>query len=148
MLNSFVQDSESMLAIERYVMAAICDAREVYDAPAWRAWAEHWIAGRDRSFASARKAHRMAREERQRELAGLLEGAQSTSETRDDRAETPAELAAWAAGLALVTAPVAPDLTAPVRRIFFSLRTWLEGFFTAGRPSLAPQVGCSLAALP
>ena len=25
--------------------------------------------------------------------------------------ETPAELAAWAAGLALVTAPVAPDLT-------------------------------------
>ena len=51
---------ETHEAIGRYVIAAIVDAREVYTDPKWLAWADHWIAGRDRSFASARKAQRRA----------------------------------------------------------------------------------------
>ena len=65
------KNRETHDAIERYVIAAIVDAREVYTDPKWLAWADHWIAGRDRSFASARSAHRMARQACDRESVAM-----------------------------------------------------------------------------
>ena len=136
---------ETHASIERYVMAAIVDAREVYTDQKWLTWADHWIAGRDRSFASARIAHRMARQACDRELAALANCTQDglkNDETADGSMETPAEMAAWAAGLALVTAPVAPDLMAGIRRMEFALRSRLSRVRTPEgirslRPSLA-----------
>jgi hypothetical protein len=128
MLNHATETRETHEAIERYVIAAIIEAREVYSEQRWIVWADHWIAGRDRSFASARTAHRMARQACDRELAAMADCARGYAETgeMDVRpSETPAELAAWAAGLALVTASVAPDLTAGIRRMRFALRTGL-----------------------
>jgi len=129
MLSDATETCETHAAIERYVMAAIIDAREVYADPKWLAWADHWIGGRDRSFASARTAHRMARQACDRESAERVTCAEDyldSVETDFYPIETPAELAAWAAGLALVTAPVAPDLTAGIRRMEFALRTRLS----------------------
>jgi hypothetical protein len=128
MLSHATENRETHDAIERYVIAAIVDAREVYTDQKWLTWADHWIAGRDRSFASARIAHRMARQACDRELAEKANCAHDCAEngeTEDGPIETPAEMAAWAAGLALVTAPVAPDLTAGIRRMEFALRTRL-----------------------
>ncbi|MGZ6175685.1 MAG: hypothetical protein ACXWNB_07610, partial [Candidatus Binataceae bacterium] len=125
MLSHATKNRETHDAIERYVMAAIVDAREVYTDPKWLTWADHWIDGRDRSFASARSAHRMARQACDRESVELAAEAQDSPEGVDTEfslLETGAEMAAWAAGLALVTAPVAPDLTAGIRRIEFALR--------------------------
>ena len=119
MLSHATKNRETHDAIERYVMAAIVDAREVYTDPKWLTWADHWINGRDRSFASARSAHRMARQACDRESVELAAEAQDSPEGVDTEfslLETGAEMAAWAAGLALVTAPVAPDLTAGIRR--------------------------------
>jgi len=125
MLSHTIKNRETHDAIERYVMAAIVDAREVYTEPKWLTWADHWINGRDRSFASARSAHRMARQACDRESVALAAEATDSPESMDSEfslLETGAEMAAWAAGLALVTAPVAPDLTAGIRRIEFALR--------------------------
>jgi hypothetical protein len=72
---------ETHASIERYVMAAIVDAREVYTDKKWLAWADHWIAGRDRSFASARIAHRMARQVSDRESTEIAKRAQDSAET-------------------------------------------------------------------
>ena len=141
--------TETRDSIERYVIAAIVDAREVYTDQKWLVWADHWIAGRDRSFASARTAHRIARQACDRELAAIADCAldcAESGETDVGPSETPAELAAWAAGLALVTAPVAPDLIAGIRRMQLALRTGLASMRTAQnvrsdarstRPSLA-----------
>jgi hypothetical protein len=145
MLNHATKNRETHDAIERYVMAAIVDAREVYTDPKWLTWADHWINGRDRSFASARSAHRMARQACDRESVELAAEAQDSPEGVDTEfslLETGAEMAAWAAGLALVTAPVAPDLTAGIRRIEFALRKRLAATRVAEgarstRPSLA-----------
>ncbi|MGH7914138.1 MAG: hypothetical protein ACREPW_05750, partial [Candidatus Binataceae bacterium] len=109
-MSSNVTDTcETHAAIERYVMAAISDAREVYTDENWRTWADHWMAGRDRSFASARSAHRMARQACERELAEMnncVQNGLDDGEAQGGPMETAAEMAAWAAGLALVTAPV------------------------------------------
>ncbi|MGZ6185684.1 MAG: hypothetical protein ACXWNN_07290 [Candidatus Binataceae bacterium] len=145
MLSHATKNRETHDAIERYVMAAIVDAREVYTDPNWLTWADHWINGRDRSFASARSAHRMARQACDRESVELAAEAQDSPEGVDTEfslLETGAEMAAWAAGLALVTAPVAPDLTAGIRRIEFALRKRLAATRVAEgarstRPSLA-----------
>jgi hypothetical protein len=117
---------ETHASIERYVMAAIVDAREVYTDKRWLVWADHWIAGRDRSFASARIAHRMARQVSDRESIEIAKRAQDSAESGETEfgpVETPAAMAAWAAGLALVTAPVTPDLMAGIRRMEFALRS-------------------------
>jgi hypothetical protein len=157
MLSHAIENRETHDAIEHYVMAAIVDAREVYNDEKWLTWADHWIAGRDRSFASARTAHRMARQACDRESAKIADRSHDCLQSGDEEfgpAETPVEMAAWAAGLALVTAPVAPDLAAAIRRIEFSLRSRLARLRTAqhvrwdarpearsvarsGRPSLA-----------
>ena len=149
MLSYATENRETHDAIERYVIAAIIDAREVYTDQKWLVWANHWIAGRDRSFASARTAHRTARQACDRESAEMADCARDCLESGEADFgpwETPAELAAWAAGLALVMAPVAPDLTAGIRRMEFALRTRLASMRTAQnvrldarstRPSLA-----------
>ena len=145
MLCNAIENSETHAEIERYVMAAIVDAREVYTDPKWLTWADHWIAGRDRSFASARIAHRMARWACDREMAEIANCARDGLESGEPKAgpaATAVEMAAWAAGLALVTAPVAPDLTAGIRRMEFALRSRLSRIRTAEgassqRPSLA-----------
>ncbi len=147
MLSHATDNRETHDAIERYVMAAIVDAREVYIDPKWLAWADHWIAGRDRSFASARKAHRRALEACDREQA-KAGGARRSGSDRIDPAptETPAEMAAWAAGLALVATPMAINLTAGIRRMRFALQTRLASIrktqsvrsdVRSTRPSLA-----------
>ena len=126
MLSHATNNRETHDAIERYVIAAIVDAREVYTDLKWLAWADHWIAGRDRSFASARRAHRMALRPviaNLRRWPIVRAGCPESSETDIGRSETPAELAAWAAGLALVATPMALDLTAGIRRMGFALRT-------------------------
>jgi hypothetical protein len=135
---------ETHAAIERYVMAAIVDAGEVYTDQKWLTWADHWIAGRDRSFASARIAHRMARQACDRELVEMTNGARDGlegGETEVGFTETAAAMAAWAAGLALVTAPVAPDLMAGIRRMEFALRSRLSrGRTPEGVRSLRPSL--------
>lgn len=142
---------ETHAAIERYVMAAIVDAREVYTDQKWLIWADHWITGRDRSFASARIAHRMARQACDCELVDVANCAQDGPESGDTEfgpVETPAALAAWAAGLALVTAPVAPDLMAGIRRMEFALRSRLSrGRTPEGVRSLRPSLAGRAVAL-
>jgi hypothetical protein len=127
MLSNTTETCVTQAAIESYVMAAIVIAREVYTDQNWLVWADHWMAGRDRSFASARMAHRMARQARDRELAESAANCQraglDSKATETGPTETPAEMAAWAAGLALVTAPVAPDPSAGFRRLRFALRS-------------------------
>jgi len=145
MLTVATQNRETHKAIERYVMAAIIDAREVYTDKKWLAWAENWIAGRDRSFASAVKAHQIALQACEREsleAAARRAGAEERAEAEFYAHETPAELAAWAAGLAVVRAPITPDLMAGIRRIEFAVRTRLAclrpaGQTSAARPALA-----------
>jgi len=44
MLSHATENRETHDAIERYVIAAIIDAREVYTDQKWLAWADHWIA--------------------------------------------------------------------------------------------------------
>jgi hypothetical protein len=124
---------ETHEAIGRYVIAAIVDAREVYTDPKWLAWADHWIAGRDRSFASARKAHRRALQACDRESAKAGRARRCPESDEKDLAptETPAELAAWAAGLALVATPMAINLTAGIRRMRFVLRARLTSMRAA-----------------
>jgi hypothetical protein len=136
---------ENRATIECYVMAAIVNAREVYTDQKWLTWADHWIAGRDRSFVSAKTAHRMARQACDRESVEMIDCQQDGSENQEALAgstETAAEMAAWAAGLALVTASVAPDLTAPFRRLAFALRSSFRSLRSMEsarslRPSLA-----------
>ncbi len=119
---SIVTDiGDTKLAIERYVMAAIVDARTACIDREWLCWADGWISGRDRSFASALVAHRLAREAFTRESASRPQ----SSET--DMPDTPTERALWAAGLALVTAPVGPDPGAAIRRIVFAAWSRLSG---------------------
>jgi len=149
MLSQAAQNRETHHAIERYVISAIVDAREVYAEQKWLAWADHWIAGRDRSFASARRAHRRALQACDRESAEMADCARGRPESSDSDmgpSETPAELAAWAAGLALVATPMSLDLTAGIRRMGFALRTRFGSVRTAQnvrsdarstRPSLA-----------
>ncbi|HVB79278.1 MAG TPA: hypothetical protein VNE82_04925 [Candidatus Binataceae bacterium] len=142
MLCTATDTCETHTAIERYVMAAIVDAREVYADRNWLTWADHWMAGRDRSFASARSAHRMARQVCDRESAEMTRSGLENDDLEAGSMETPAEMAAWAAGLALVTAPVAPDLMAGIRRMEFALRSRLSRIRTtegamSQRPSLA-----------
>lgn len=130
MLSNTTETCVTQVAIESYVPAAIVIAREVYTDRNWLEWADHWMAGRDRSFASARIAHRMARQACDRELVESAADSQraglDSEATETDPTETPAEMAAWAAGLALVTAPVAPDPSAGFRRLRFALRARLS----------------------
>lgn len=99
-------------AVENFITAAIISAREGYRDSRWLFWAENWMNGRDRSYESAQLAHRQARSVYLRELSESAAGVdcqQKPIETLSD--ETAAERAAWAASLALITAPMAPDLT-------------------------------------
>jgi hypothetical protein len=126
MLSRTTDTRETRATIESYVMEAIVHAREVYTDQKWLSWADHWIAGRDRSFASAKTAHRMARQACDRESVETADSDQDGSENQEALpgfTETAAEMAAWAAGLALVTASVAPDPTATFRRLKFALRS-------------------------
>lgn len=116
-------------------MAAIFNAREVATDPKWLTWADHWIACRDRSFESAFAAHQQAHEAREHELASGVAASD----------ETAAELALWAAGLALVTAPVAPNITGACLRFEAALREKLPKLPAAclmvlARLSLSPAV--------
>jgi hypothetical protein len=100
--------------VEKYVIAAIVSAREGYHGPEWLFWADNWINGRDRSYESARLAHRGARKACADGSANLAEEGQTGGDSEIIESfcdERPAERAAWAAGLALVTAPMGPDLT-------------------------------------
>lgn len=130
MLRKATDICESRAATERYVMSAILEAREVYTDQNWLAWADHWIAGRDRSFASAMAAYRIVREACDRELLEMGNGRRDHGFDGDDRvfgpAETPAETAAWASGLALVMAPMSLNPAAGIRRIEFALRSRLS----------------------
>lgn len=118
-------------AVENFITAAIISAREGYSDPRWRFWADNWINGRDRSYESAQLAHRRARTEH---LQGVAKSADNTGsgtaqsekpiETLSD--ETPAERAAWAAGLALITASMAPDLTGFFLRFEASVKDRLD----------------------
>jgi hypothetical protein len=145
MLTIATENCKTREAIERYVMAAIIDAREVYSDKKWLAWADNWIAGRDRSFASARKAHQIALQACDRdslEAAARIADGDENREAEFCALETPAELAAWAAGLAVVRAPIVPDLMAGIRRIEFALRKRLANLRPASdakatRPALA-----------
>jgi hypothetical protein len=119
MISDYVHSSANDAAIARMVQAAIFEAREVYEDRNWKDWADRWIDGRDRSFASARIAHDQAREARRREISDGsaredLSGVWGTS------MDSPAESAAWAAGLALVTASIAPDPKAAIMRVLES----------------------------
>lgn len=140
MLTITTENRETKNAIERYVMAAIVDASEVYTDRKWLAWAENWVVGRDRSFASATKAHQIARQACEREsseAAARRADADESAEAEFCAHETPAELAAWAAGLAVVRAPIALDLMAGFRRIEFAVRTRLASLRPAGQASAA-----------
>ena len=46
--------------VQRIAFGILC-AREVYDDPSWRGWAEKWLDGRDRSAKSAAEEMRAAR---------------------------------------------------------------------------------------
>jgi hypothetical protein len=97
-------------AVENYVTSAIIGARETYQEPKWAFWADNWINGRDRSYESAELARRSASEACERLMSGdslIAEGVDL--ELISD--ELPAERAARAAGLALVAAPMGPDIT-------------------------------------
>jgi hypothetical protein len=136
MLSHATENRDTHKAIERYVTAAIVDAREVYTDQKWLAWADHWIAGRDRSFASARRAHRRALQACDREstaMAGCARRCPVSDGMDFAPVETPAEMAAWAAGLALVATPMAINLTAGIRRMRFALQTRLASMRTAQR---------------
>jgi len=103
-------------AVENFITSAIISAREVYRDSRWLFWADNWMSGRDRSYESAQLAHRQARLANLRELAESANEACGGVNRRGKRIEalsdeTAAERAAWAASLALVTAPMAPDLT-------------------------------------
>jgi hypothetical protein len=145
MLCKTTDTCESHAEIQQYVMAAIVEACEVYTEQKWLTWADHWIAGRDRSFASAMATYRIVRQVCDRELAEMAGGARdgaADDETDFGPAETPAEIAAWAAGLALVMAPMSLNPAAGIRRIEFALRSRLSRIGTAKdaqtrRPSLA-----------
>lgn len=114
-------------AVESFITAAIIGARDSYRDPRWLFWADNWIAGRDRSYESASLAQRQARIAHLRELAEAGHGGAadtnwpgSSLETLSD--ETAAERAAWAASLALITAPMAPDLTG----FFLRFEAWVK----------------------
>ncbi len=109
-------------ALESYVMGAIVSARESYHEPKWLFWADNWINGRDRSYESADRARRQARKASEWRLAGEgpLGACDEMLESFSD--ELPAERAAWAAGLALVTAPMGPDLTGSCLRFEAALK--------------------------
>jgi hypothetical protein len=150
MLSRTTDTCETRATIECYVMAAIVNAREVYTDQKWLTWADHWIAGRDRSFASAKTAHRMARQTCDRESAEMADSEQDGTENQyalPGSTETAAEMAAWAAGLALVTASVAPDLTAPFRRLAFALRSSLSLRSLENARSLRPSLAGRAVAL-
>jgi hypothetical protein len=131
------------------VTAAIIEARRVYFDQNWIAWAEHWIAGRDRSFASARTAHRIARQACDRESVAMASREHESfqnDDRSDDPLETPAAMAVWAAGLALITASIAPDPMAKIWRMKWRMNLALGSRITqirtmvgvsAQRPSLA-----------
>src|SRR5437868_1653335 len=106
MISDSIHLNASSAAIKRMVQAAIFEAREVYEDRYWQQWADRWIDGRDRSFASARIAHDLARDAHRREI---IDGPESEdlSGVWGISMDSPAESAAWAAGLALVTAPIA-----------------------------------------
>ena len=104
--------------------AAIIQAREVSTDCEWLSWADHWLSGRDRSFASARAAHRDAHRACARfERSGLTDSASANTKSDLKPLETPADLAAWAAALALLTAPITPNLGAGIRRIESAVRS-------------------------
>ena len=117
MISDSVHLSANDAAIARMVQAAIFEAREVYEDRSWKEWADRWIDGRDRSFASARIAHDQAREARRREVSDNP-SPEDVSGVWGTSMDSPAEAAAWAAGLALVTASVAPDPKAAILRAF------------------------------
>ena len=151
MLSRTTDTCETRVAIECYVMAAIVNAREVYTDQKWLIWADHWIAGRDRSFASAKMAHQIARRACDRESVEMADSEQDGSENQQalpGSTETAAEMAAWAAGLAMITAPVVPDLTATFRRLKFALRSSFRSLrSTEGTTSLRPSLAGRAVAL-
>ncbi|HZO81142.1 MAG TPA: hypothetical protein VFB33_05560 [Candidatus Binataceae bacterium] len=151
-------------AVEKYVTVAIFIARDGYRDPRWRRWAENWLSGRDRSYRSAQLAYRRARQLWSREITdGLpLVAAKWAIEQLSD--ELPAERAARAARLALLAAPIGPDLRAALLRFtaavsgaselfassmmreWAALRVGWDALCTGLRVGQAPQPVQSLAA--
>lgn len=128
-----VYESKDGATVERYVTAAIIGAREGYRDPKWLFWADNWLSGRDRSYESARLAHDRARSAY---LGAANRNDVEPIETMSD--ESPAERAAWAAGLALLTAPMGPSLNgtflrfeAAVKRNVARLLATLPAWFPA-----------------
>lgn len=110
-------------AVERYVKAAILSARDGYDDRKWHRWADAWLDGRDRSYKSAQSAYRNARESWARALAEAAKRTAPESwliETFCD--ELPAERAVRAAGLALLAAPIGPNLVAALARLITAVK--------------------------
>jgi len=100
---------ETRATIECYVDAAIVNAREALDTDQkWLTWRS--LDSRSRIAASRRQtAHRMARQSAtvNREMADYEQDGTEKTSTRC-RSRNGGEMAAWAAGLALVTASVRP----------------------------------------
>ncbi len=120
-------------AVQNYIIAAIIGARDGYDDPNWQFWAENWLNGRDRSYESAALAHRQAREVCERLTVGASGADDETLESFSD--EVPAERAAWAAGLALVNAPMGPDLTGSCLRFEAAVKRGVARILGALAPS-------------
>lgn len=124
-------------AIERYITVAIINAREVYTDPEWVFWADNWLSGRDRSYESTDRVHRRVRAENDRGKA-LLGDRSGWDREEYDSAAAASDMAVWAAGLALVTAPLAPDLTGTFLRFGAALRARLSDS-RAARQSWHPR---------
>ena len=141
MLREAAYAAEMSCTMERFVTAAIIQAREVCTDCKWLSWADHWLSGRDRSFASARVAHRDAHRACERESferSGLKHSAFANATSDLKPVETAADLAAWAATLALLTAPVTPDLGAAIRRIKFAVRSRISAWQGYSRRHVRP----------
>lgn len=121
-------------AVESYIKAAIASARENYREPQWLFWADNWLNGRDRSYESADLARRQACKACEQGWMSerSLSGAQALEAFSD---EVPAERAAWAAGLALVTAPMGPDLTGNCLRFEAAIKRGWARLMSALAPS-------------
>ena len=131
MLRETAYAAEMSCTMDRLVTAAIIQAREVCTDCKWLSWADGWLSRRDRSFASARAAHRAAHRACERESferSGLTDSASANTKSDRKPLETPADLAAWAAALALLTAPVTPDPGAAIRRIEFAVHSHLSAW--------------------
>jgi hypothetical protein len=102
-----------VVTLEQRVRFGILCARAVYQDPAWNAWADNWLSGKDRSVAAAYRAAARAAAAARVVAAAAQEAASAAWVV--SRAAAYAAAAAWAASRA--AARLAPlDLPALARR--------------------------------